>query len=111
VALGRAVGLDKRISEPAEVFDPEDIVHVSVVTEGTSSDTRLAARWMREGRVLEETTQDIAPRGAATSEFHVWKPGGLDPGEYEVEILVEGKPVHKRAFSVRKKAGPGETRS
>lgn len=105
VALGRGVGLDKRITEPAEVFDPEDTIHVSVVTEGTSSDTMLSARWMREGRVLEETTQAIAPQGSATSEFHVSKAGGLDPGEYEVEILVEGKPVHKRSFTVRKASG------
>jgi hypothetical protein len=110
VAMGTSVGLDKKISEPAEVFDPEDTIHVSVVTEGTSSDTLLAARWLRGGQVLEETTQAIAPAGSATSEFHVSKPGGFDAGQYEVEILVEGKPVHRRAFSV-KPAGGGAARA
>jgi hypothetical protein len=78
---------------------------VSVVTEGISSDTALGARWLRGGQVLQETTQAIAPTGSATSEFHVSKPGGFEPGDYEVEILVEGKAVHKRAFSVRPAAG------
>lgn len=105
VALGDAVGLDKKVLRPAEVFDPEDTIHVSVVTEGTSSNTLLGARWLRNGRVLEETTQAIAPAGWATSEFHVFKPGGFAPGEYEVEVLVEGRAVHKRRFSVRAGAG------
>lgn len=105
VALGKAVGLDKKIREPAQVFDPEDTIYVSVVTEGTSSDTLLGARWMRGGQVLEETTQSIAPPGSATSEFHVSKPGGFEAGDYEVEILVEGKSVARRGFSVAPGAG------
>ena len=101
VVLGTEVGLDKRVPRPSEVFGPEDTIYVSVVTEGRSSDTLLAARWMREGRVLGETSQSIAPAGSATSEFHVYKPGGFEAGEYEVEILVEGQPVQKRRFTVR----------
>jgi hypothetical protein len=101
VVLGTEVGLDKRVPHPADVFGPEDTVYVSVVTEGRSSDTLLAARWMRAGRVLGETSQSIAPDGSATSEFHVSKPGGFEAGEYEVEILVEGQPVQKRRFTVR----------
>ena len=101
VALGTEVGLDKKVPRPVEVFGPEDTLYVSVVTEGRSADTLLAARWMREGRVLGETSQAIAPDGSATSEFHVSKPGGFEAGEYEVEILVEGQPVQKRRFTVR----------
>jgi hypothetical protein len=101
VALGTEVGLDKKVPRPVEVFGPEDTVYVSVVTEGRSSDTLLAARWMREGHVLGETSQSIAPDGSATSEFHVSKPGGFEAGAYEVEILVEGRPVQKRGFTIR----------
>ncbi len=101
VSLGTEVGLDKKILHPTDVFRPEDTLYVSVVTEGTSSDTLLTARWLRAGRALVETSQSIAPTGSATSEFHLSKPGGFEPGEYEVEILVEGKPVHKRRFTVK----------
>jgi hypothetical protein len=101
VALGTAVGLDKKVLQPQEVFRPEDTLYISVVTSGTSSNTLLTARWLRGGQVLEETTQAIAPAGTATSEFHVSKPGGFEAGEYEVEILVEGKPVEKRRFTVQ----------
>jgi hypothetical protein len=101
VALGTAVGLDTKVLQPQEVFRPEDTLYVSVVTAGWSSNTLLSARWLRGGQVLEETTQAIAPAGTATSEFHVSKPGGFEAGEYEVEILVEGKPVEKRRFTVQ----------
>jgi hypothetical protein len=101
VALGTQVGLDKKVTQAAEVFGPEDTIHVSVVTEGTSTSTLLSARWTKDGRVLEETRQYIAPVGSATSEFHVSKPGGFEKGEYEVEVLVEGKPVQKRRFTVK----------
>jgi hypothetical protein len=101
VVLGAEVGLDKRVTRPQDVFGPEDTVFVSVVTEGTSSDTLLSARWMRGGTVLGETSQSIAPRGSATSEFHVSRPGGLETGAYEVEILVEGQPAIKRPFTVK----------
>jgi hypothetical protein len=101
VALGTAVGLDKKVLQPVDVFHPEDTVYVSVVTAGTSSNTLLTARWQHDGRVLDETTQAIAPAGSANSEFHVSKPGGFEAGQYEVEILVEGKPVEKRRFTVQ----------
>jgi hypothetical protein len=101
VALGTQVGLDKKVSQAVDVFAPEDTVHVSVVTDGASSSTLLGARWMRNGRVLEETNLHIAPAGTATSEFHVSRPGGFESGEYEVEILVEGRPVEKRRFTVK----------
>lgn len=101
VTLGSAVGLDKKILRPQDVFRPEDTVYVSVVTAGSSSNTLLSARWLRGAQVLVETTQAIAPAGTATSEFHVSKPGGFEAGEYDVEILVEGKPVSKRRFTVQ----------
>jgi hypothetical protein len=101
VSLGTEVGLDKKVGRPTDVFRPEDTIYVSVVTEGTSSETLLAARWLRAGRVLAETSQSIAPQGSATSEFHVSRPGGFEAGEYEVEVLVEGKPVLKRRFAVK----------
>src|SRR5262245_65050111 len=49
VVLGTEVGLDKAVPRPTDVFAPEDTIYVSVVTQGTSSNTLLAARWLREG--------------------------------------------------------------
>lgn len=101
IQLGRAIGLDKRIAVPADTFAPEDTVYASVQTEGVAEHAALSARFKRGQDLLAEVSQGIAPEGAAVSEFNIWKPGGLPPGSYVVEILVDGVPAGARPFTVR----------
>jgi len=99
--LGPAVGLDKRVAVESPSFHPQDIIFVSVVTQGFASRVRLSARWVDPaGRLLEEMDQAIAPAGTAVSEFHLWKPGGFAPGAYQVEIWLDGARVDARSFTV-----------
>jgi hypothetical protein len=100
IAVGRAVGADKRVTEPAGTFAAGDTIYTSVVTRGEAPRAVLAARWMREGAVFEQTEQRIATDGTATSEFHVFNPAGWAPGQYRVEILIDGRVVGDRAFRV-----------
>ena len=100
VTLGRAVGADKRITSPAATFGPADVVYASVVTEGDARRATVLARWTRDGAVLEETPQEIAPKGTTVSEFHVFNPSGWTPGEYRVEILLDGQVMADRSFRV-----------
>jgi hypothetical protein len=99
IEVGRAIGTDKLVTAPAGAFGPADTIYTSVVTEGKASAT-LSARWTYQGAVLEETEQRIAPDGKAVSEFHVFNPAGWAPGEYRVEILLDGRVVGDRAFRV-----------
>ena len=101
IRLGRAIGLDKRIAQAAESFAADDTVYASVATEGSAEHVSLTARFTREDDVVAEVSQGIAPEGSAVSEFNIWKPGGLAPGDYEVEILVDGVPAGARRFTVR----------
>jgi hypothetical protein len=99
IEVGRSVGTDKLVTAPEGAFGPADTIYTSVVTEGTARAT-LSARWTYQGAVLEETQQRIAPAGKAVSEFHVFNPAGWAPGEYRVEILLDGHVVGDRAFRV-----------
>jgi hypothetical protein len=101
IQLGRAIGLDKRIAVPADTFASEDTVYASVRTEGVAEHVALSARFKRGQDLVAEVSQGIAPEGAAVSEFNIWKPGGLPPGSYVVEILVDGVPAGARPFTVR----------
>jgi hypothetical protein len=101
IRLGRAVGLDKRVADPADTFARQDTVYASVVTEGQAEHVQLTARFTRAGAVLAEVSQGIAPTGTAVSEFNVWKPRGLPAGEYELEVLVDGVAAGTRRFTVR----------
>ena len=99
VALGRAIGPEKRVAEELGTFAPGDTIYASVETSGEGSGT-LAARWTYEdGQVVDETSHAIGG-GAQVSEFHVSKPDGWPAGHYEVAILLNGEEVDRKGFDV-----------
>lgn len=101
VALGKAIGPDKSVSEAASAFSPTDTIYVSVRTEGTAASTTLTARWtFEDGQVVDESSQTIAPTGPEVTEFHVSNPDGWPVGGYEVAISLDGQPVESASFTV-----------
>ena len=101
VALGKAVGADKAVTEDATTFEPTDTIYVSVRTSGTAPSATLAARWtFEDGQVVDESSQTIAPTGSEVTEFHVSNPDGWPAGAYEVAISLDGQPVETRSFTV-----------
>jgi len=103
IGLGKAVGADKKVSAATETFGKGDTFYVAVDTTGTGSAT-LKAKWTyhkgTQVAVVKEDTQTITPTGPATSEFHVSKPDGWPPGEYQVELFLDDKPIGVKKFTV-----------
>jgi hypothetical protein len=102
VELGSAIGTDKRVSMPKTTFAPTDTIYASVVTDGSSPNVTLAARWTygADGQLVKEDTLAIAPTGPAVNEFHVSKPDGWAAGQYKVEITANGAPAGSKTFEV-----------
>ena len=104
VSLGKSVGADKKVTAPSEVFAKGDTIHASVDTSGTGSAT-LAAKWTysKDGKTapVKEDSATITPTGPATTEFHIAKPDGWPLGDYQVEILLDGKSVSTKSFKVQ----------
>lgn len=104
VDVGRSIGTDRRVNDNDETdeFGPNDTIYISVDTEGTASGATLMARWtFEDGQVVDETSQTISPTGPAVTEFHISNPAGWPPGNYEVEILLNGTRAETKSFSVR----------
>jgi hypothetical protein len=105
VTLGKAVGDDAQTTTPADVFAAGDTIHASVSTEGAGSAT-LSAKWTfdkkRRREILAEVTVTIAPTGPTTTAFGLARPAGLPPGDYELEIVLDGQSVATRSFKVQK---------
>jgi hypothetical protein len=100
--LGRALGDDKRVRQPQDVFAAQDTFFLSVETEGTAPRAAaLQVRWTRGSEVLAETVQTIAADGPAVTEFHARKAVGWPPGEYAVELWVDQVPAGRRGLSVK----------
>ena len=104
VSLGKSIGADKKVTAASEVFAKGDTIHASVDTSGTGSAT-LAAKWTyaKDGKSasVKEDSATIAPTGPATTEFHIAKPDGWPLGNYQVEILIDGKSVATKPFKVQ----------
>jgi hypothetical protein len=104
ISLGKAIGSDKTISEPATTFGPNDTIYASVASEGSAPSVTVKARWTYgdAGQLVSESEQTIAPTGPAATEFHISKPSGWPAGKYKVEISVDGTPAGSQDFEVKK---------
>jgi hypothetical protein len=102
--LGSAVGTDKKVTEAKDSFARNDTIHVAVDTAGSGT-ASLKARWTytHEGKsvLVKEDTQTIQATGPSTTEFHVSKPDGWPPGDYQVEVLVDDQVVQTKKFTVK----------
>lgn len=100
VEIGRRVGHNMRIAEPAEQFEPDDPIYAVAVTEGGRQDAELAVRWQRaEGDVLLRDTARILP-GRQYLEFELPRDENRALGTYRVEFLLDGRPVSGLDFEI-----------
>jgi hypothetical protein len=104
IDLGKSLNPDKTIGDRTTAFAPADTIYVSVATTGASSGSTLAARFTygSDGQLVKEESRQIAPGGAATTEFHVAKPDGWPVGQYQVAISLNGTPAGSKSFEVSK---------
>lgn len=79
---------------------------IYVVAEAQRIDpgTSMFARWSRDGRPFEDSQPVTANRAYQDTfvEFHL-EPvqGNFDPGQYSVQIFVNGNPAQQATFTVR----------
>ena len=105
VTLGKAVGADKRVSEPTDAFGAKDTIYASVDTAGTGH-AKLRALWTfvkgDKTAKVDETTLELDSTGPATNEFHIAKPSGWPKGDYRVDIFLGdgATPVMTKTFKV-----------
>lgn len=101
IQLGRGLNPDNTVSGHTTRFKPNDTIYVAVLTDNAGSGT-VAARWTFAGRVVSEPQKQVSYRGAAATEFHIQNSSGFPAGDYQVEILLDGKPIGTREFRVDK---------
>lgn len=104
VTLGKSLGADKRVPSATNAFDKGDTIYASVDTSG-AGEGKLDAKWTyRKGdkvAVVNESSLKLSTMGPATNEFHVSKPDGWPAGDYQVEIMLDGKPAGTKTFTVK----------
>jgi hypothetical protein len=101
IDVGRAIGPDNRVIEPADEFRANDTIYASIVMHGRADATTLVARWKQaSGELLDETVRTVSPVGETIAEFHLVQPSGWEKGAYTVEIVLDGATVGREDFEV-----------
>ena len=98
VDLGRSIGPDNRVIEPADEFRISDTIYASV---GRANAATLKARWSQQsGELIDETVRTVTPTGETITEFHLVQPAGWQKGKYRVEILLDDATVGREEFEI-----------
>jgi hypothetical protein len=104
VTTGSAIGDDKKVTAARDRFAPTDTMYASVDTTGSGTAT-LAAKWTyhKGGQVavVQEDSMTVNTTGPATHEFHVSKPDGWPTGDYQVEVMLDGRSAGVKKITVK----------
>jgi hypothetical protein len=104
VDLGKGVGADQKITDPATTFGPRDTIYASVATEGAAPTVKLHAKWTYgdAGTLVKEEDLSISPVGPANTAFHISKKTPWPAGKYKVEISADGVTAASKDFEIQK---------
>jgi hypothetical protein len=101
IQVGRSLNRDNSVATITNRFKPGDTIYASVITEGPGAG-ELAVKWLSGGRVLTEEKRSVRYTDRAATEFHMDFAGGLPPGQYRVELFLDGQPIGARDVTVEK---------
>jgi len=105
VAVGNAIGADKRVTAPSDTLGTKDTIYASVETAGTGHG-KLRALWTfvkgDKTAKVDETTIEFDASGPAVNEFHISKPSGWPKGDYKLEVFLNDSatPALVKTFKV-----------
>jgi hypothetical protein len=99
IQIGRSLNSDNSVAAHTTRFKSNETIYASVITDARGAGT-LSARWMFGGRVVSEQSKDVSYNDQAATEFHFSAADGFPPGDYSVDILLDGQPVGTRTMRV-----------
>lgn len=99
IQIGRSLNPDRSVASITTLFKPSETVYVSVQTKEAGKGT-VGVKWMFGTQVIDEPSKQVSYDGPASTEFHMQNSGGFPPGDYSVEIFLDGQSVGKRVFKV-----------
>jgi hypothetical protein len=99
IQVGRSLNQDGSVASITSLFKPSETVYVSVQT-GAGKGV-IGVKWKFGDRVIDEPTKPVDTSGPKSTEFHLQNPIGFPPGDYSVEVVIDGVQVGTRNFKVK----------
>jgi hypothetical protein len=99
IQIGRSLNGDGSVASITTLFKPSETIYVSVQT-GAGKGV-IGVKWKFGDKIVAEPTKKVDYNtGPKSTEFHLQNNGGFPPGDYSVDILIDGVQVGTRAFKV-----------
>ena len=99
IQIGRSLNQDGSVASITTLFKPSETVYVSVQT-GAGKGV-IGVKWKFGTKVVAEPTKAVDYNtGPKSTEFHLQNSGGFPPGDYSVDVLIDGVQVGSRNFKV-----------
>jgi hypothetical protein len=99
IQIGRSLNQDRSVASITTLFKPNETVFVSVQTTAAGKGT-IAVKWKFGSQLIDEPSKQVSYDGPASTEFHLQNSGGFPPGDYSVEVFIDGVSVGSRTFKV-----------
>ena len=99
IQIGRSLNQDRSIASITTLFKPNETIYVSVQTTAAGKGT-ISVKWKFGAQVIDEPSKQVNYDGPASTEFHLQNSGGFPPGDYSVDVFIDGVQVGTRAFKV-----------
>lgn len=100
IQLGRSLNPDNSVAEHTTTFRRNDTVYVAVLTPEPGRGT-IGVKWSYGGQVIDQPEKEVSYRDAAATSFNLVNSGGFPPGNYTVEVFVDGQSAGTRNFNVQ----------
>ena len=99
IQIGRSLNQDGSVASITTLFKPSETVYVAVQT-GAGKGV-ISVKWKYGTKVVAEPTKNVDYNsGPKSTEFHLQNSGGFPPGDYSVDVFIDGVQVGTRAFKV-----------
>jgi hypothetical protein len=99
IQTGRSLNQDRSVASITTLFKPNETIYVSVQTKAAGKGT-IGVKWKFGTRVIDEPSKPVDYDGPSSTEFHLQNSGGFPPGDYSVDVFIDGQQVGTRAFKV-----------
>ena len=99
IQVGRSLNQDRSVASITTLFKPNETVYVAVQTSAAGKGT-ISVKWKFGTQVIDEPSKQVDYDGPASTEFHLQNSGGFPPGDYSVDVFIDGVQVGTRAFKV-----------
>ena len=101
IQIGRSLNQDRSIASITTLFKPNETVYVAIQTTAAGKGV-VGVKWKYGTQVIDEPTKQVSYDGPASTEFHLQNSGGFPPGDYSVDVFIDGVQVGTRNFKVDK---------